>query len=286
MAVQGDLKDMNLPSLVQVMCLERRKSALVLRHRDERGTIFFDDGQIVHATVGSLVGEEAVYQMLNWADGTFRVSNHVTSPPSTVNTPWSHLLLEGVRRIDEQKVEDAAGDLHEPGEKMLSAAEIEQDNALENDLILLLSRFEHARAELDGENGHRRPVLALQNLTEMVNHALVFSEERLDADASAASLAQVMDRTSDKYPRMRLLQTRDSRLSAQTVSNLYKSWTGDAAGRQETLRQAALGLVAVVESYLELFTDRFRSSAMADLWRETCSTFVSELTQVVEHTHF
>jgi len=95
-----------------------------------------------------------------------------------------------------------------------------------------------------------------------------------------------MDRTSEKYPRMRLLQTRDSRLSAQTVSNLYKSWTGDAAGRQETLRQAALGLVAVVESYLELFIGRFRSSAMADLWRETCSTFVSELTQVVERTQF
>jgi hypothetical protein len=286
MAVQGDLKDMNLPSLVQVMCLERRSSALVLRHRDEKGIIFFDDGQVVHATVGSLVGEEAVYQMLGWTDGTFRVSNHMTPSRWTVTMPWSHLLLEGVRRIDEQSVGDMAGNSDEPGENMLSAAEIEQDNALENDLILLLSRFEHARAQMDAENGHRRPVLALQNLAEMVNRALALSEERLDTDVGAVSLAQVMDRISDRYPRMRLLQTRGSRLSAQMVSNLYNSWTGDSAGRQETLRQAALGLVAVVESYLELFTGHFRSSAMTDVWRETCGTFIAELTQVVERTQF
>jgi len=286
MAVQGDLKDMNLPSLVQIMCLERRKSALALRRGDQKGTIFFDDGQIVHATVGSLAGEEAVYQMLNWTDGTFRVSNHVTPPRCTVTMPWSHLLLEGVRRIDEQTVEDAAGGQDERGEKMLSAAEIEQDNVLENGLILFLSRLEQARAELDDENGHRRPILALQNLTEMVNHAIAFSEERLDAEASDISLAEAMDRTGDTYPRARLLQICDNRLSAQAVSNLYNGWIGDSVGRQETFRQVALGLVNVLESYIELFIDRFRSSSAADLWRETCNTFLSGLIQVVERTQF
>lgn len=278
MAVQGDLKDMNLPSLVQMICLERRRSALVLRRRGKEGTILFEDGQIVHAQVGSLVGEEAVYQLLHWTDGAFQVSNHVTISGRTVTLPWSHLLLEGLRRLDEQGIRNPAPDQDGTA---LSTAEIEWDNALEDNLILLLSRLEHSRSQLVDGKAQKRFSPALQSLTEMANHVIAFAEEHLDTGNSFSSLTAVWETTTRAYPQLRMLQVNDNRLSAEIASNLYSGGHHDPAERQEMFRQVTQGVAAILEAYFSLIITHFRSPSV-ERWRETCTTFLAELTQVTE----
>ena len=279
MAVAGNLKDMNLPSLVQIICLEHRRLALVVKRPGEEGRIFFDDGQIIHAQVGSLVGEEAVYQLLGWTSGSFCVSNHVQPPHRTVTIPWNHLLLEGTRRLDEQEHRDT---VQGQAERTLSPAELDQDNAWEERLILLISQLEHYRSQLAEPRRQKRSVLALQTLTEMVNHAVAFSEENLDADAEATSVTEVLEKTSRTYPQLRLLHVENSRLSAEAISAVHSTWNNDPAGRRETFCQLAQGMAAILEAYLSLFLARFRSRFVADRWREICSTFLSEIGQVVE----
>lgn len=283
MAVEGDLKDISLVSLVQMFCLEQRQVSLLLRNRREDGAIFFNGGEIIHATTGPLEGEEAVYQLLSWTEGTFRVSNRVTASRQTVAVTWNLLLMEGMRRIDEQENENAT---QARDKKVLAPAEIEQDNALENDLILLLSRLEHSRVRLDSRRSQRRPALALQILAEMVNHVVAFSEEWLDVEARANSLAKALAWAADVHPQVRLLHVQNNRLSAQTMSNLYSSWTSDSVERRETFHQIARGMVDVLETYFSLLADRFRSPSIADRWREPCRIFLADLTPVLKKIPF
>jgi predicted regulator of Ras-like GTPase activity (Roadblock/LC7/MglB family) len=92
---------MSLPSIFQVNCTERNNARLSLKHGRFRGDIYFADGDVVHATTGSEVGEEAVYRLLSWKDADFELEMDILAPERTIETGWSGLLLEGMRRLDE-----------------------------------------------------------------------------------------------------------------------------------------------------------------------------------------
>jgi DNA-binding response OmpR family regulator/predicted regulator of Ras-like GTPase activity (Roadblock/LC7/MglB family) len=100
--VRGNLRSMSLPSIIQINCTERNQAWLQIRHREQEGSIFFADGNIVHATLGSQAGEEAIYGLLAWEDGDFELEVDVAAPEQTIATDWSGLLLEGMRRLDER----------------------------------------------------------------------------------------------------------------------------------------------------------------------------------------
>ena len=100
--VRGNLRSISLPNIVQISCTEREQARLRVRRRGQEGYVFFTDGNVVHATLGSRVGEEAIYELLTWEGGDFELEMGVPAPERTVTTGWSGLLLEGMRRIDER----------------------------------------------------------------------------------------------------------------------------------------------------------------------------------------
>jgi CheY-like chemotaxis protein/predicted regulator of Ras-like GTPase activity (Roadblock/LC7/MglB family) len=100
--VHGNLRSMSLPSIVQINCTECNQARLRVRHNGQEGSIFFADGEVVHAAVGSQVGEEAVYALLAWEDGDFDLEMDIPAAQRTISTGWSGLLLEGMRRLDEK----------------------------------------------------------------------------------------------------------------------------------------------------------------------------------------
>jgi predicted regulator of Ras-like GTPase activity (Roadblock/LC7/MglB family) len=101
MALEGSLKELSLTSIIQVNCNEMNTATVFLTYGGEEGVICFADGAIVHATIGDLVGEEAVYELLSWPDGTFVVEQGQVAPERTIAGSWNSLLLEGIRRLDE-----------------------------------------------------------------------------------------------------------------------------------------------------------------------------------------
>lgn len=104
-ALEGNLQMMSLASIIQINCEERNQAQLVLNHLGKEGTIFFKDGEIVHAEAGDLVGDEAIYSLLIWEGGTFKLKMGVDPESITIDKNWSGLLLEGMRRIDESTVD-------------------------------------------------------------------------------------------------------------------------------------------------------------------------------------
>ena len=68
------------------------------------GEIYLRDGQIVHAEVGKLREEEAVYEMAIWRDGEFVFLPGEETELTSIRRSNTNLLMEAARRIDEWSV--------------------------------------------------------------------------------------------------------------------------------------------------------------------------------------
>jgi len=100
-ALEGNLEMMSLASIIQINCEERNLAQLILNHQGKGGTIFFKEGEMTHAEAGDLSGDEAIYSLLSWDNGSFRLKIDAEPANRTIHKGWSGLLLEGMRRIDE-----------------------------------------------------------------------------------------------------------------------------------------------------------------------------------------
>ncbi len=101
MALKGNLTDMSLTTIVQVNCEGRNQARLLIRNQGKEASVFFEDGNIVHMALGNEIGEEVIYELLTWEEGTFELEQGIPPPAHTVTNHWSKLLLEAVHFIDE-----------------------------------------------------------------------------------------------------------------------------------------------------------------------------------------
>lgn len=100
MALVGNLRDLKLANLIQLNCMEKNTAKLTIEHAGKYGTIYFQNGQIVHAEYDPEIGEKAIYRLLALSDGKFKVESGVRPPTVTVVSSWSNLLLEGMHQLD------------------------------------------------------------------------------------------------------------------------------------------------------------------------------------------
>jgi CheY-like chemotaxis protein len=98
---KGNVADFQLSDIIQLNCLGRLTSALEITHGQEVGTIYFDEGNIVQAETSHLEGENAFYYIMNWHGGEFTVKRNKRTTRETISKGWQSLLLEAMRRVDE-----------------------------------------------------------------------------------------------------------------------------------------------------------------------------------------
>ncbi len=100
-AISGRLSEMNLMDWMQSLEQGRKTCALILRSNAELCTMYFRDGQVVHAVYGSEVGDQAVYKVLRWTDGEWEVDFSRTTTEQTTTQSTQGLMMEGLRLLDE-----------------------------------------------------------------------------------------------------------------------------------------------------------------------------------------
>ncbi len=99
---QGKVVGLQLTDIIQMNCLSRLTTALIVTRNGEKGVIYFNEGEVVHAECGEQKGTEAFYSILGWQEGEF-VSNIGFVPPvQTIYQTWEHLLVEAMRRDDDK----------------------------------------------------------------------------------------------------------------------------------------------------------------------------------------
>lgn len=100
----GSITGLQLPDLIQMNCLSQVTTALYIKKGDREGCIYFEDGQMRHAQIGITEGEEALFGILSWQNGSFRFVGGKKAPKVTINTNWEYLLIEGMRKADEMSL--------------------------------------------------------------------------------------------------------------------------------------------------------------------------------------
>ena len=104
MAFQGSLKELPLPDIIQLVSVSGKTGKFTLTRDADRGFIFLKNGQMVHATIGDLVGEEAIYSLAIWNQGEFQFSPGDEPDRQTITKSNTNLLMEAARRLDEWRV--------------------------------------------------------------------------------------------------------------------------------------------------------------------------------------
>jgi CheY-like chemotaxis protein len=113
--VRGNLAQMNVIDLMQSLEMGRKSCQLSLSNQGEKCEVFFVEGQVKHATYGSLIGDQAVFKVLRWTGGNFQLNFEGKTDKETTELNTQGLLMEGLRLLDEsqrdgggEQVEEAA----------------------------------------------------------------------------------------------------------------------------------------------------------------------------------
>jgi CheY-like chemotaxis protein len=107
--VRGNLSQMNVIDLMQSLEMGRKSCQLLLSNEGDKCEVFFVQGQVKHATYGSLVGDAAVFKVLRWTGGNFELDFEGKTDKETAQLNTQGLLMEGLRLLDESS-RDGAGE--------------------------------------------------------------------------------------------------------------------------------------------------------------------------------
>jgi hypothetical protein len=104
MSLQGSLKHLQLADVIQLISVSGKTGMFHLKKEQHTGLIYLKDGNIVHAELDEIKGEEAVYELAIWNDGEFNFEPDVEPETRTISKSNTNLLMEAARRLDEWRV--------------------------------------------------------------------------------------------------------------------------------------------------------------------------------------
>ncbi len=105
--IRGRLAEMNMIDLLQSLELGQKSCSLTVSRGADTGRMFFSSGQINHAELGALEGDDAVYCVVSWPDGDFEIDFNKSSDKQTTSRTTQGLLMEALRLLDEQRRDNA-----------------------------------------------------------------------------------------------------------------------------------------------------------------------------------
>ncbi len=99
--ISGTLTDMSTSDIIQSLTTGDKNVEVNLESRDQRGYIYIQEGEIVHARTGDIEGEGAFYRLMAWNEGEFEIVSCSAFPSRTIHGSTMSLLMEGARLADE-----------------------------------------------------------------------------------------------------------------------------------------------------------------------------------------
>ena len=134
MALTGHLSDLSLSELIEFFCNQRKSGRLKVLYPRGAGYFFLQAGSVVDARIGVLHGIDAVYYALTLPNAQFEFSADVEAKSRTINQPWTQVVLEGLRRLDENIAPGVAfppGYESEPDDLAGARVEVEGESEVE-----------------------------------------------------------------------------------------------------------------------------------------------------------
>lgn len=101
-AFSGQLQEIGLMSLLQTIGANKRTGSLSIQFESEKGAVYLEKGELVHATLGRAFGPKAFYRMVKFEKGSFEFFTPGRKPDDRTfeGSVESH-MLEAARHLDE-----------------------------------------------------------------------------------------------------------------------------------------------------------------------------------------
>src|SRR5947209_16332715 len=97
---RGTLSDLHIADIIQLKCMSGATSALEFTGpRDEKARVFFENGQVRHASAPGKEGRSAFNEIVTWKGGTISEVSGAGPAPRTINLDWQILLMEAMRSV-------------------------------------------------------------------------------------------------------------------------------------------------------------------------------------------
>lgn len=134
MALTGHLSDLSLSELIEFFCNQRKSGRLKVLYPQGAGYFYLQSGSVVDARIGVLHGIDAVYYALTLPNAEFEFQVDAQPGNRTINQPWTQVVLEGLRRLDENIAPGVAFPpdyVYEPDEREPTANKSESSEEVE-----------------------------------------------------------------------------------------------------------------------------------------------------------
>ena len=99
--VRGDLAQVPLPDLLQLLSMGKKTGTLTVTTSSAAGELRLADGEVVDAMFRRADGMKAVVRLLGERDGAFHFAPDATPGLRRIREPISTILMEGTRQTDE-----------------------------------------------------------------------------------------------------------------------------------------------------------------------------------------
>src|SRR5262249_27887456 len=107
--LEGDLKNLQVPNLLQSINLAKMTGKLDVRSKSENADVYFQDGVPTHASVKDTTGDAALIELITWRNGEFRFWPDEKTHDRTVTRRLDSMLMEGVALLDQHNYLETAG---------------------------------------------------------------------------------------------------------------------------------------------------------------------------------
>ena len=269
--VEGDLIDLTLPSLLQAMTREKASAVLRLQRGTDdgdQGSVYFCEGALVHALVGESVGDEAMYQLLGWSEGRFRLVRDADKQPRTITAGLANFITAAESNRSSGGLSAAPGREESGDEKLL------------HDLLTGLSRLEQDKVRLEERQIEPGAVPALLLIATVVNSMVAVVTARCtDSDVLPS---RVLPRLAEAQPYTQLLGEDQERISVATAVGVLKTWNSTKEDRLQLFKDLCRALLDVLAFYGNTAGTFFREPREREEWRATFGVFVEGLWTAVQ----
>lgn len=103
MALTGTLRDVSIVSLLQFPHTGKRSGQIIVDSSGKKASFYYDAGNLVHAVLGLVSGEEVLVQVVDWTDGEFTFDPGVEPPAVTIEKDLHRCIMWALKERDERK---------------------------------------------------------------------------------------------------------------------------------------------------------------------------------------
>jgi hypothetical protein len=100
-AFSGNVTAVKVIDVLKLLTSEGKTGVMSIQRGKEKGEIYVDKGALTHAICKDGVGEEAIFSILTWTDGSFNFSPNVTSEERTIDQDTPSLLEKEIKQLAE-----------------------------------------------------------------------------------------------------------------------------------------------------------------------------------------